>query len=299
MHFLQKFQLTASRRGWQLYLIEKHISLIFQLTASRRGWHHAHSNFLYISSFQLTASRRGWRILPGIFFITRVISTHSLTKRLTGSGKFQSFICSISTHSLTKRLTLEDDGKPKQEIISTHSLTKRLTNGQWECIFICCISTHSLTKRLTTWFTPVADNPLFQLTASRRGWPIRAISFSIFNYFNSQPHEEADQIIFRCLYVYIISTHSLTKRLTVSARIFVSVSENFNSQPHEDADGNFAQKFLVQNCIFVTITYIAFSVHLLFNFLRIFSSWIYPFAGANAPEKVVCLTFALIISRYL
>ena len=47
---------------------------------------------------------------------------------------------------------------------------------------------------------------------------------------------------------------------------------HFNSQPHEEADGNFAQKFLVQNCIFVTITYIVFSVHLLFDFLCIFSS---------------------------
>lgn len=47
---------------------------------------------------------------------------------------------------------------------------------------------------------------------------------------------------------------------------------NFNSQPHEEADSNFAQKFPVQNCIFVTIIYIVFSVHLLFNFLRIFSS---------------------------
>ena len=47
---------------------------------------------------------------------------------------------------------------------------------------------------------------------------------------------------------------------------------HFNSQPHEEADSNSAQKFLVQNCFFATITYIAFSVHLSFNFLRIFSS---------------------------
>ena len=68
--------------------------------------------------------------------------------------------------------------------------------------------------------------------------------------FNSQPHEEADLL-------------DRAKELGV---------KNFNSQPHEEADGNFAQKFLVQNCIFVTITYIVFSVHLLFDFLCIFSS---------------------------
>ena len=70
------------------------------------------------------------------------------------------------------------------------------------------------------------------------------------SHFNSQPHEEAD-----------------STRLLESGQ-----KRHFNSQPHEEADGNFAQKFLVQNCIFVTITYIVFSVHLLFDFLCIFSS---------------------------
>ena len=69
-----------------------------------------------------------------------------------------------------------------------------------------------------------------------------------------------------------ISTHSLTKRLTLGSKAMLLFLFHFNSQPHEEADGNFAQKFLVQNCIFVTITYIVFSVHLLFDFLCIFSS---------------------------
>ena len=69
-------------------------------------------------------------------------------------------------------------------------------------------------------------------------------------YFNSQPHEEADR----------------------AQKEILDRKENFNSQPHEEADSNSAQKFLVQNCFFATITYIAFSVHLSFNFLRIFSS---------------------------
>ena len=207
----------------------------------------------------------------------------------------------------------------------------------------------------------------FQLTASRRGWHQWEMGKNFLLYFNSQPHEEADgntaatsnaDIVFQLtasrrgwpknsswsIGSSSISTHSLTKRLTIATNEVMIRSSgisthsltkrltcaipflplflgnfnsqpheeadglienkdwkclNFNSQPHEEADSNSAQKFLVQNCFFATITYIAFSVHLSFNFLRIFSSWIYPFAGANAPEKVVCLTFALIISRYL
>ena len=68
--------------------------------------------------------------------------------------------------------------------------------------------------------------------------------------FNSQPHEEADN----------------EPGYNTGTIVY------FNSQPHEEADSNSAQKFLVQNCFFATITYIAFSVHLSFNFLRIFSS---------------------------
>ena len=55
------------------------------------------------------------------------------------------------------------------------------------------ISTHSLTKRLT----------LFRLYSD-----LEAINF------NSQPHEEADIIIFQLETNRNISTHSLTKRLT-------------------------------------------------------------------------------------
>ena len=113
------------------------------------------------------------------------------------------------------------------------------------------ISTHSLTKRLT--------------------WKMRRM-ISMLMYFNSQPHEEADDNTVQGWMLHPISTHSLTKRLTPWNHEHGTLLQNFNSQPHEEADGNFAQKFLVQNCIFVTITYIVFSVHLLFDFLCIFSS---------------------------
>ena len=95
---------------------------------------------------------------------------------------------------------------------------------------------------------------LFQLTASRRGWPDCKCSWfqrrnfnsqpheeadcksqwmlSVSAYFNSQPHEEADMLVTLRLIVISISTHSLTKRLTQIRQLML----HFNSQPHEEAD---------------------------------------------------------------
>ena len=56
----------------------------------------------------------------------------------------------------------------------------------------------------------------FQLTASRRGWRCWDIGTSKdLLYFNSQPHEEADCLAALQYGIFGISTHSLTKRLTV------------------------------------------------------------------------------------
>ena len=103
-----------------------------------------------------------------------------------------------------------------------------------------CISTHSLTKRLTLFISYIhhcsryfnsqpheeADDNLitlitagftFQLTASRRGWRY---------YSGTVIHADG------------ISTHSLTKRLTVLSMENVFYCNHFNSQPHEEADVN-------------------------------------------------------------
>ena len=209
----ESFQLTASQRGWPDPENSRVSSVPFQLTASRRGWLLRMMENPSRKSFQLTASRRGWPMVNGNAYL-------SVAFQLTASrrGWQPDSLRLLTIHYFNSQPHEEADGDP------------------WHANDHSGISTHSLTKRLTSLVLFYTSCKSFQLTASRRGWPIRAISFSIFNYFNSQPHEEADQIIFRCLYVYIISTHSLTKRLTVSARIFVSVSENFNSQPHEEAD---------------------------------------------------------------
>ena len=99
-------------------------------------------------------------------------------------------------------------------LISTHSLTKRLTAMDATGVSESHISTHSLTKRLTMLIAWLIGALIFQLTASRRGWLIYIHFYSSLSYFNSQPHEEADTRFQYFLHQILISTHSLTKRLT-------------------------------------------------------------------------------------
>ena len=189
-------------------------------------------------SFHLTASRRGWR---------------PLTLMLKGFWLFQ--------------LTASRRGW--QLFLERHIL------HEW-------ISTHSLTKRLTTTANaPMIFPSLFQLTASRRGWLFQCIIPSSVVHFNSQPHEEADSKTFACNNQAVIfqltasrrgwpyffcqiplakgisthsltkrltllhgihvisghiSTHSLTKRLTAAGVTVPAGPVDFNSQPHEEAD---------------------------------------------------------------
>ena len=79
--------------------------LIFQLTASRRGWLPEEFSLPLVEVFQLTASRRGWPAFLNDLISYHIISTHSLTKRLTETGNTRLKRGDISTHSLTKRLT--------------------------------------------------------------------------------------------------------------------------------------------------------------------------------------------------
>ena len=64
------------------------------------------------------------------------------------------------------------------------------------------------------WRGHVRTRATFQLTASRRGWLLSRAYRWIFQHFNSQPHEEADQ-----------------KDKKIEENF-----EHFNSQPHEEAD---------------------------------------------------------------
>ena len=102
-----------------------------------------------------------------------------------------------------------------RERISTHSLTKRLTLTQ-------------LLSRLEQ--VHFNSQPHEEADGCFRHPPKRK------RYFNSQPHEEADPGN-PCLHKFPeISTHSLTKRLTISRLLFGVFGSYFNSQPHEEAD---------------------------------------------------------------
>ena len=119
------------------------------------------------------------------------------------------------------------------------------------------------------------------------------------DYFNSQPHEEADDFRFRISLkilfisthsltkrlttgfqfvsnVFDISTHSLTKRLTVYDREYILVTADFNSQPHEEADSNFRQKYIYLKLFFTLIahTNLVFLFKLLYEGADIFLDYL-------------------------
>ena len=99
-----------------------------------------------------------------------IISTHSLTKRLTSVSAFKCMVLCISTHSLTKRLTV----RFAHEIVFHRHFNSQPHEeaDAYGTVFIKPngISTHSLTKRLTSVRGVWLWETLFQLTASRRGW---------------------------------------------------------------------------------------------------------------------------------
>ena len=69
-------------------------------------------------------------------------------------------------------------------------------------------------------------------------------------YFNSQPHEEADD----------------------SQLGTPSEGKHFNSQPHEEADGNFRQKYIYLKLFFTLIAHINlvfYSNHYIVNFFLV------------------------------
>ena len=104
--------------------------------------------------------------------------------------------------------------------ITAFQLTASQGGWRWSLRLRQCIlqiSTHSLTRRLT------------------------ATMFAFFRhiqYFNSQPHKEADNAMGASDKYKGISTHSLTRRLTIGTAIQNNKPANFNSQPHKEADVN-------------------------------------------------------------
>ena len=86
------------------------------------------------------------------------------------------------------------------------------------------ISTRSLTRRLTAVPCAPESDIVFQLAASRGGWLHLALRLERVRYFNSQPHEEADITEYDVTLVGIISTRSLTRRLTYHRKRWIIIS---------------------------------------------------------------------------
>ena len=186
-----------------------------------------------------------------------IISTHILTKRMTQLNTGLAKSSWISTHILTKRMTLRYGGQQRGSGISTHILTKRMTlryGGQQRG---SGISTHILTKRMTCEEWGFKFWGIFQLTSSRRGWPKNDYLTEEEMHFNSHPHEEDDNYTPTLQTLLYISTHILTKRMTMKENILVKQQEfqltssrrgwlsaviivisnfYFNSHPHEEDD---------------------------------------------------------------
>ena len=143
------------------------------------------------------------------------ISTHSLTKRLTPGtawGFVENWHFNSQPHEEADNTTTLNTHKPLYFNSQPHEEADDL---EWSNQLKLGISTHSLTKRLTSGEHYAVATFTFQLTASRRGW--RNLEFwseHCKGHFNSQPHEEADVAIGLMANSGIISTHSLTKRLT-------------------------------------------------------------------------------------
>ena len=114
----------------------------------------------------------------------------------------------------------EEDDRNQNHIhssnsISTHILTKRMTISILLYGLSVRISTHILTKRMTLLTYSVSGATSFQLTSSRRGWRITHHICENLRHFNSHPHEEDDIFTDMMSYSQGISTHILTKRMTL------------------------------------------------------------------------------------
>ena len=209
------FQLTSSRRGWQLLCGVLLRMQLFQLTSSRRGWHpllSCHQFRRYFNSHPHEEDDQERHECQCLF----LISTHILTKRMTGFGWFlglkrndfnshpheeddpASWIPRSSYRHFNSHPHEEDDlvlSAPRlHRCISTHILTKRMTYERCEKAAWLIISTHILTKRMTK-----TDGVFHDRGNISTHILTKRMTTDTYNYYID----------------YIISTHILTKRMTM------------------------------------------------------------------------------------
>ena len=125
----------------------------------------------------------------------------------------------ISTHILTKRMTVRGIINAKRPNISTHILTKRMTHNENLFAIVSSISTHILTKRMTSGRDNLKYSPRhFNSHPHEEDDNVELKNIWERMHFNSHPHEEDDRKASLKDCLECISTHILTKRMTLTQK---------------------------------------------------------------------------------
>ena len=161
-HILTKRMTKVSIKSFKKSVISTHILtkrmtdsrwicagiITFQLTSSRRGWQIRADTTISISYFNSHPHEEDDTLWPSYRLSWLYFNSHPHEED-DRSGGIVAFITSISTHILTKRMTEIRYRKENYMNISTHILTKRMTKSGSIMFSKKDISTHILTKRMT------------------------------------------------------------------------------------------------------------------------------------------------------
>ena len=182
-----------------------------------------HKFFCYAETvFQLTSSRRGWRRESSKNWSWKDISTHILTKRMTGTKSKRRVNRNISTHILTKRMTKNfNPNNPNIKFQLTSSRRGwRFKPGKVQAT-IKYFNSHPHEEDDHT--SPILLQSSYYFNSHPHEEDDRATFRWLVcrGYFNSHPHEEDDIIQRFVRLLQPISTHILTKRMTENHMMYI------------------------------------------------------------------------------
>ena len=123
--------------------------------------------------------------------------------------------CPFSTHILTRRMTFTHMWATYVIIFSTHILTRRMTLNCCKSFLAEAFSTHILTRRMTNLNSLSTIGLPFQLTSSQGGW-------LILRWYAVHCVHFSTHILTRRMTIHVLnfshsssfSTHILTRRMT-------------------------------------------------------------------------------------
>ena len=144
------------------------------------------------------------------------ISTHILTKRMTGCKAKSQLLKRISTHILTKRMTGRTIKKDNNKAHFNSHPHEEDDDRIHKRIHSIKISTHILTKRMTE-VERDGSRPEYHFNShphEEDDHDLCVVGRRLQFHFNSHPHEEDDSNQDHNTPGRSISTHILTKRMT-------------------------------------------------------------------------------------